>query len=237
MQKEARESAPVRVLLTSRHIPTIESLCHHTRDLSIHVETACDMASAMRRLCHAKFEGLIVDFELGNEGVQLLGNLPGLTSNRRAISFAIVDDMNQSTAASLAHATFVLQRPFSETAITQTFRAARSMMFRERRRDYRYPIDVRTFVGSNESEHLGSSVNISETGIALKCAVDLKVGSLVHLRIELPQMLDPLAVSGEVCWSNGDGNCGIHFVEISPKTLGRLQGWLSERMSELVPDW
>ncbi len=90
MSKEPRESAPVRILLASRNIETIEFLCQQTGLLSMHVETACDVASAMRKLCHSKFEGLIVDFEFGDGGVRLLGNLPGLTSNRRAIAFAIV---------------------------------------------------------------------------------------------------------------------------------------------------
>jgi hypothetical protein len=237
MLREPRESAPVRVLLASRHIPTIEFLCQQTHLLSMHVETACDVASAMRKLCHCKFEGLIVDFELGAEGVRLLGNLSGLTSNRRAISFAIVDNESQSAAAFQAHATFVLERPMASAAVARTFRAARPMMFRERRRDYRYPIEVRTFITSDGSEFLGNSVNISETGIALKSPTSLTIGGPVQLRIELPKLAEPLVVSGEVCWSDADGRSGIHFLELHAKTLEQLQLWLSERMSELVPGW
>ena len=237
MLKEPRESAPVRLLLASRHIPAIEFLCQQTHRLSMHVETACDVASAMRKLCHSKFEGLIVDFELGDEGVRLLGSLSGLTSNRRAISFAIVNDENQSAAAFQAHATFVLQRPFSNTGIERTFRAARPMMFRERRRDYRYPIEVRTFIASGGSEFLGNSVNICETGIAVTSPTALKTGTQVRLRIELPKMAEPLMVTGEVCWCDADGRTGIHFLEVPTPTLDELQLWLHERMSELVPGW
>jgi hypothetical protein len=191
----------------------------------------------MRKLCHSKFEGFIVDFEMGNEGVRLLASLPGLTSNRRAISFAVVDDESQSAAAFQVNATFVLQRPLSAAAVTRTFRAARSMMFRERRRDYRYPIEVRTFITSDGQEFLGNSVNISETGIALSAPSTLRIGARVQLRIELPRMIDPLLVPGEVCWSETDGRAGIHFLELPAKTLEQLQTWLSERMSELVPGW
>src|SRR6266851_7327684 len=99
MSKEPRDSAPVRFLLASRNIETIDFLCQQTRLLSMHVETACDVASAMRKLCHSKFEGLIVDFELGDDGLRLLGRLSGLTSNRRAVSFAIVTDERQAASA------------------------------------------------------------------------------------------------------------------------------------------
>ncbi len=213
MSKEPRESAPVRVLLASRNIETIDFLCQQTRLLSMHVETACDVASAMRKLCHSKFEGLIVDFEFGDDGLRLLGNLPGLTSNRRAISFAIVADESNAALAFRAHATFAFQRPFSIAAVARTFRAAQPMMFRERRRDYRYPIEARTFISSDDSEFLGNSVNL------------------------LPRMEEPLVVSGEVCWSDTNGRAGIQFLELPIKTLERLQLWLSERMSELVPGW
>ncbi|SRR6266702_6597351 len=237
MSKEPRESAPVRVLLASRNIETIDFLCQQTRLLSMHVETACDVASAMRKLCHSKFEGLIVDFEFGDDGLRLLGNLPGLTSNRRAISFAIVADESNAALAFRAHATFAFQRPFSIAAVARTFRAAQPMMFRERRRDYRYPIEARTFISSDDSEFLGNSVNLSETGIALNSPSQLKVGAQLQLRIELPRMEEPLVVSGEVCWSDTNGRAGIQFLELPIKTLERLQLWLSERMSELVPGW
>jgi CheY-like chemotaxis protein len=237
MSKEPRESAPVRILIASRNIETIEFLCRQTSLLSIHVETACDMASAMRKLCHSKFEGLIVDFEFGDDGLRVLRNLPGLTSNRRAIAFAIVADESDAAIAFRAHATFVFQRPLAIAAVARTLRAAQPMMFRERRRDYRYPIEARTFINSDGSEFLGNSINLSETGIALNSPSPLKVGAQVQLRVDLPRMVEPLVVLGEVCWSDASGRAGIHFLELPIKTLVQLQLWLSERMSELVPGW
>jgi len=237
MFKESRESAPVRILLASRNVATIEFLCQQTHCLSMHMETACDLGSAMRKLCQSKFEGLIVDFELGDDGLRLLGRLSGLTSNRRAVSFAIVTDERQAASAFQAPATFVLQRPFDTPVVVRTLRAARPMMFRERRRDYRYPIEVRMLIRAEGSEFVGSSVNISETGIALSSPSPLKIGARVQLHVELPRMAQPLVVTGEVCWSDEDGRSGIHFLELHAKTLEQLQLWLSERMSELVPGW
>jgi hypothetical protein len=87
------------------------------------------------------------------------------------------------------------------------------------------------------SEFVGSSVNISETGIALSSPSPLKIGARVQLQVELPRMAQPLVVSGAVCWSDEHGRSGIHFLELHAKTLEQLQLWLSERMSELVPGW
>ena len=231
----SRESAPVRVLLVSRNIRTIEFLCQHTQQLSMHVETSCDVASAMRKLCHVKFEGVMIDFELGKEALDLLGSLRGLTSNHRAVSSAIVDSDADARAAQ-AHANFVLRCPLSTPDVVRTLRAAYPMMFRERRRDYRYPIAVKTFIkADSNSEFSGIAINISETGVAINSPAPLRVGATVHLRMDLPAMQDSLSVKGEVCWANPDGRTGVHFSDLPGSTAERLQCWLTERMSELIP--
>jgi DNA-binding response OmpR family regulator len=73
------DSAAVRILLVSRNIQTIETLCQHMQKLAMHVETACDVESANRKLCHCKFEGVIIDLELGDVGLQLLKKLRDLS--------------------------------------------------------------------------------------------------------------------------------------------------------------
>ena len=233
----SRESAPVRVLLVSRDLSTIEFLCQHTQLLSMHVETSCDVASAMRKLCHDKFEGVMIDFELGNEALYLLGSLRGLTCNHRAIASAVVDTEVDAKAAQ-AQSNFVLRRPFAVPDVVRTLRASYPLMFRERRRDYRYPIEVRTFIkeGSN-SEFSGVSTNISETGIAIKSPAPLTVGTTVQLCLDLPGMPERLKVCSEVCWTNPDGRTGLRFSDLCGSTAERLQLWLTERMSESVPEW
>ncbi len=234
----SRESIAVRVLLVSRNIQTIEFLCQQMQQLAIHVETSCDSESATRKLCRGKFEGVVIDLEAGDEALQLLKKLRDLTSHRHAISYAITETEEQATAAFRAHANFVLLRPFSPPAVLRTLRAAYTMMFRERRRDYRYPIEVRTLVKKEgEPEFFAKSVNISETGMALDSLKQINPGERVHLHIELPGIPEPLMMSGEVCWTNPNGRVGLQFVEVSAKLAERLQLWLSERMAELVPGW
>ena len=109
-------------------------------------------------------------------------------------------------------------------------------MFRERRRGYRHAIEVRTLVKPQSSpEFWTNSVNISDTGMAVSALTLLSVGERVSLRIDLPEFSEPAHVSGEICW-NTNGRAGMRFVD-APAKLERLQFWLSERMSELVPGW
>jgi len=231
----ARESIAVRALLVSRNDRTVEFLSEQMQKLAINVDTCCDTRSAAKRLCRAKFQGVIVDLGLGEGGLQLLETLRDLTSHRHAISYAIVETPDQAAAAFRSHANFVLQRPFLTSSVLRTLRAAYPMMFRERRRGYRHAIEVRTLIKPQSiDEFWATSVNISETGMAISSATALGVGERVHLRVELPDLSEPALVSGEVCW-NTNGRAGMRFVDVSAKLAEHLQLWLSERMSELIP--
>jgi PilZ domain len=231
----SRETAAVRALLVSRNIQTIEFLCLHMQKLAMHVETACDVESANRKLCHAKFEGVLIDLELGPEALQLLKKLRDLTSHKHAISFAIVGDELETGIECAANATFVLRRPFSAPAVIKMLRASYPLMFRERRRDYRHTIEMRTVIKADGTEVTAGSINISETGIAIQSFTPLTIGAKVQLRIDLPGVAESLNVSGEVRWNDPKGRAGILFVEVPAKMSERLQIWLSERMTELVP--
>ena len=231
----SRDSAAVRVLLVSRNIQTIEFLCAYMQKLAMHVETVCEVESATRKLCHSKFEGVIIDLELGDEALQLLKKLRDLTSHRHAVSFAIVGNQIEAGIEYKAYVTFVLPRPFSPPSVIRTVRASYPLMFRERRRDYRYPIEMRTTVAIDNTEIPASSINISETGMAILLSTPLDIGTGVQLRLDLPGVAESLNMSGEVRWTDPKGRTGIHFLEVPQVVSERLQLWLSERMAELVP--
>jgi DNA-binding NtrC family response regulator len=110
----SRDSAAVHVLLVSRDNQTIEFLCLYMQKLAMHVEMASDVESATWKLCHCKFEGVIIDLELGVDALQLLEKLRDLTSHRHAISFVIVESVNETGAdckASRSPCTNICRRP------------------------------------------------------------------------------------------------------------------------------
>ena len=232
----SNESIAVRTLLVSRNAPTVGFLSHQMQQLAIEVDTSRDPESAMGKLCRAKFEGILIDFELGQEAHHLLERLRGLTSHRHAISFAIVEKDADAAVAFRAHANFTLRRPFSAPSVVRTFRASYPMMFREKRRYYRYPVTVRTYITSEyDPEFVADSLNISETGMAISSSATVRVGSKVRVKLELPGMPEAVLTSAEVCWADGNGRAGLRFVDVNPELTERLQLWLLERMSEMVP--
>jgi CheY-like chemotaxis protein len=231
-----KESASVRVLLISRHIQTIETVCHFMQQMAMHVETCCDFEAAMRKLCHSKFEGIIVDLNEKEAALDFLRKLRGLTSHKAAVTCAILNYGHERAAAFQAGANFVLERPLSSSSIIRTLKAAYPLMVRERRRYFRCPIQIPISITVGSApEFAGTSVNISEGGIAITSPSKIQVGDKLKLRVHLPGQPESLLLTGEACWSDAAGRSGIQFSGLSSTVSQALQSWLSEQLEEIMP--
>lgn len=232
----AKELVTVRALLVSRNIQTIETLSRLMQQMAMHVELCRDVESALRKLCHTKFEAVIVDFEEKEGALKLLSTLHELTSHKQAVAYAVLSGTAEVQTAFRAGATFVLEKPLSAGTVLRTLRAAYPLMVRERRRCFRCPMQAAVSIRKESGpEFNASSVNLSETGIAINSAVPLQAGEKLRLVFRLPDTSDPLTVTGEVCWAEPTGQAGLQFVAPSPKFTELLRSWLSERLQDLLP--
>lgn len=227
------DSAVVRVLLVSRQIQTIEVLCQLMQHLAMHVEPCCDCAAAMRKLCRAKFEGVVVDLDTEKNAIELLRKLREMTSHRAAVAYAIVKDTGQKAEAFQAGANFVFEKPLSAALIDRTLKASYPLLIRERRRCFRCPIQTTTYVRTDSvAEFSATSLNLSESGIAIISPVPLRAGNRLHLRFQLPGRSNFLTITGEVSWSDASGRAGIQFLSPPPNVSEQLQTWLSTRLHD-----
>ncbi len=227
------QSAAVRVLLVSCHIQTIEILCHLLQKMAVHAETCCDYTAAMRKLCRAKFEGIVVDLDDEKNGLDLLSKLRGMTSHKGAVSYAVLNEPDQKAAAFRAGANFVFDRPLSAGLVGRTLTASYPLLVRERRRYFRCPIQTTTYVsGGSGREFTATSVNLSESGIAINSPIPLRDGERLQLRLQLPGKTKFVTMSGDVCWTDATGRAGIQFVRLTRKVLEELHAWLSSRLND-----
>lgn len=196
---------PVKVLLVSQDLQTIETLCHFMEQAGMYVEVCPDTISASRKLCHAKFEGVAIDFKARIQALELLTKLHKMTSHGGAVVLAILDRNGDVPSTFRSGANFILERPFASRILVPTLKASYSLMLQERRRYFRFPTQIPVYFSSNgsHSESVGTSVNISERGMALASAVALRVGEKIQAKLELPGTSRTVRVTAEVCWSDG----------------------------------
>jgi CheY-like chemotaxis protein len=226
----------VRVLLVSGDIQTIDTLCHFMEEMAIHVDVCSDIDSAVGKLCHAKFEAVIVDLRYGAKALEFLKKPRQMTAHKGAVVLAILNDSDEMPSAFRAGASFALVRPLPPSILARTLRASYPFMVREMRRYYRCPVEIPIQIfSSGRPAFVANSVNISEGGAAIVSPVKLAVGERLDLKLTLPGTENALEVSGEVCWTNDTGRAGLEFVQVSDGALTQLQSWLSDRLEERLP--
>jgi CheY-like chemotaxis protein len=230
------EATEVRVLLVSDDIETIEILCHSMEQLAMHVEVCSDSDSATRKLCHTKFEALIVDLKDSAQALELIKKPRQMTSHKGAVVLAILNHNTEMPSVFRAGASFALVKPFSPGMLLRTLRASYPLMVRERRRSYRCPIQTPVEVsGDTCPAFIANSVNISEGGIALVSSVILHVGERLILKLTLPHTEITTRINCEVCWTDEKGLAGLEFVRVPANLADKLQSWLAARLEECLP--
>jgi hypothetical protein len=212
--------------------PTRQLILESLHPLAILPEVCEDGVVAASLLDKQKFEAVIVDLVLGEEALLVLRQLRLSRANRTAVSFAITTPAQTSRPDS----TFVLQRPLSELAISQTLRAAFGMMVRERRRYFRCPVAIPAFLRARQpADLLCQTVNISEGGIAIKVPATLD-SEFALLRFSLPGRTSQLFAETKVVWRGQGGMLGLQFESLAAPQKQELQEWLARRLDETLPE-
>jgi CheY-like chemotaxis protein len=225
----------VRVLLVSRDIQTIDTLCESMGKMSMHVDICSDFSSATYKLCHSKFEALVVDFKDRAEALDLLKKLRQMTSHKASVVVAVLNCNEEMPSAFRAGASFVLVKPLSPTVLMRTLRVSYPLMVNEKRRSFRCPVRIPVYVTiGSQPEITATSANISEVGIALTNSPGLQVGDRVTLRLMLPHTQADAKITAEVCWCNPAGCSGMEFVQVPAAIQEQLVSWLAARLEDYL---
>ena len=223
------------VLLASNDPVTIQQFTHALEELSISPDVCREVPAAIGLLKRRKFDAVIVDLQLGEQAGLILDEARLSPSNRKAVTFAISGSDAEGTAFRKKTA-FVFERPLSAKSIGSTLRPAYGLILRERRRYFRCPVSIPVVIlRRSKPEVRCDSVNVSEGGMALSTIVPLKAGEKVHVQFTLPGHEVPFLADSTICWLK-TGHIGLRFVSLSQEHKSELQGWLSRKLEEILPE-
>ena len=223
-------------LLVSADPVTIQQVTHALQELSISPDVCQEASGSIRLLNCRKFDAVIVDLQLREQAGPVLDEVHLSPSNRTAVTFAISSSDAVATAAFRKKASFVFERPLSEEAIRTTLKPAYGLILRERRRYFRCPVAIPvTILRQSLPEVRCYSVNISEGGMAVSTSLSITAGEDVRVQFTLPDHKIPFLAESKVCWWK-TGHLGIRFVSLSSEHKSELQGWLSQKLEEMLPE-
>lgn len=207
-------------------------------ELEIGIELCVDAESAIHKLTRRRFEAVIVDCADQGVASRVLGSARSAPCNKRAVAVAIVSGQSALGGAFGLGAHFVLYQPLSPERAKTSFRAARALMKRERRRNARIEIEtpVTIQVDDGAGQLRAVTTDLGEGGMAVQLQHRPKHLGSVSIQFFLPGTRDHIECTGEVAWENPGRQLGLRFIDLAPEMSDRLKAWLDSRAPEFEQD-
>ena len=197
-------------------------------DLDISVEHCTVAETALRHLTRDRFEAIIVD-RAAPGADNVLRGIRTAPCNKRAIAVAILDPEMGLRSAFDIGAHFILHKPVSAERAKSSFRAARALMKRERRRNSRVVLRIPLEMVSAQSgaRFKVNTTDIGEGGLAISLPRRSKPQGKWDLSLLLPGSTKPLELSAEFAWEGSGTQVGLRFVNPAPEASHQLREWLA----------
>jgi DNA-binding NarL/FixJ family response regulator len=202
-------------------------------ELEIHVEQCSDYESGAKKLAQSGFEAIIIDSK-DDPGFELLRRLRSGKQNNRSVAIAIIDARTKLQAAFELGANFVIYEPISTEKAKSSFRAARALMKRERRRSMRVDVNIAAYFRfPNGDGERGSISGLSEGGMSVRLSsTSRKKTVLVSFCFALPDTTTVIEASGSIAWQDERRHAGIQFATLPEAPRESLKEWLRQQAGE-----
>lgn len=203
------------------------------QELEINVEQCSDSASGASKMAQSTFEAIVIDSK-DDPGFGLLQKLRGGKQNNRSVAIAIIDARTKLQAAFALGANFVIYEPISTEKAKSSFRAARALMKRERRRSLRLEVNIAAYFRfeNGDGEH-GSISGLSEGGMSVRFGGSGgKKKGVVSFCFALPETATVIESCGTIAWQDARRHAGIQFTTLAEGSRESVKQWLRTQSGE-----
>jgi CheY-like chemotaxis protein len=222
-------------LVVCAHEPTIRVLRRVLEDIGLVVEHRSTAPAAEECLSKVQFDIVVVDCE--DEQVALSVLQKSRSGGPAIVSVALVSSENDVHKLFAGGVNFVLYKPVSEERALSSFRAARSLMKKERRRNRRVDVQAKATLDYANVENVPATlIDLSDEGTALQSDHKLPPDCRVYFQFALPGHTSLIQLSGEVVWRDRNGRVGMRFVNVPTSSRRVLGNWLRTNSPEPSTD-
>lgn len=102
---------------------------------------------------------------------------------------------------------------------------------RSQQRYHRAQVNARAHMQHGDERLEVTLLNISLGGAAISVQKQFSFGAPVTIDFAIPDTEIQAHLSGQIVWSNNEGQHGVQFTDIAPEALGILQGWIHSQMN------
>ena len=222
---------PLESLVVSRDPQVLGILQQAMEKFAIKVEICEGASSGAEILASEKFDAVVVDCDDLQGGLDMLDGMRKGQTNKTTIKFAILNGVTTTQKAFELGANFVMQKPISMLNSMRCFTASLNLIERERRRYFRFPLEIPVLLIFGENQELKViTSNLSEGGMAITFRGKLPQSGLSRIVFSLPGNESITECTATVAWTDGSGRAGVRFREMAAAPRQKLESWLEEQM-------
>ena len=218
-------------LLVSSNYETLSAVSGGLKEWGAAFGFAPSAESARDYIGRRKVDGIFVDLDVPGSRDLILSIRQGV-ANRDAVVFACVPPSKESPVALVSGASYLLQKPLTVDAVLSHLTVAQGVMYRERRRFFRYAANIPVFVTTDGADQRAMVTNIGEGGMAVRVIKPLSCPMMIDFHFELPSG-PRIAGKGLVAWAHNEGMVGVKFQLLRGEGKIHLQKWLSDHQPEI----
>ncbi len=202
-------------------------------ELEIDVEHCTDHKSAAKELNQRAFEAVIIDCK-DERSFGLLRSVRSAPPNSKSMTVAILEARTNLQAAFNLGANFVVFKPISTEKAKSSFRAARALMKRERRRSVRLQVNIDAYFRFQNGEGEQASISgLSEGGISVRFSGSSgKKSGPIGVSFALPDTTTVIEATGTIAWQDARRRAGIQFAKLTDAAHQSLKDWLRLQSEE-----
>lgn len=206
---------------------TTQVLRRILEDLDLTVQHCGSPADAPELVSTIRFDVVVIDCQDETAAIEILQKARASSHNSTALAVAIVDKGSNVRELFALGINFVLYKPVSEERARGSFRAARSLIQRDRRRGNRVPVHAEASLGYANVENVPATLlDLSEEGTSVQSERKLPPDCRVYFQFALPGHTSLIRLSGEVVWRDSTGRVGMRFVNVPTSSRRVLGNWL-----------
>jgi hypothetical protein len=195
----------------------------------------CSHADAAPKFEDQRFDVIAIDLDDALTP-DCIADVRRSSRGKTSLILGLLSHPDQLANAFGAGANFILYKPVTRDNAVATARAMMALAKRERRRQFRVPVQVPVSLswdGSGEVE--GIMLDLSEGGMDVLAAQPLEPRKTIEARFSLTNAGD-LRVRGQVVWANTNGQSGLQMIDVADEQGKLINQWLQENAPIAVPE-
>jgi hypothetical protein len=195
------------------------------RQLGFEFATTPSPTQAELILRRDNYDAVFVDCDDLAGAKPLMSSLQKTPTNKNSIVVAILNGGTAAPDALDLGASSTLEKPLTPARLKDALKLAIEVLTKRQHRRVNLTVPVYLSFGDT-SDRLATALNISRSGMALRCTSPLDTDESIRVKFQLPGVPAPIIARAEVAWADARGMAGIRFVSILGGGSEALNSWI-----------